>query len=126
VSLFREVRSVATSFAHEASKRALDRAPSNVKHAVSNVKEAVEKIRTRYEAGRVDAQKALEELSELEERALKMTFQLLMFPWATTGAIREIFGRVRELEGSLKDRDETIRRLEERIRALESRDSNGA
>jgi len=112
VGLFREVRSVAASIAQGASKRALDRAPPNVK-------EAVERIRQRYENGRIDAQRAVEELADLEERALRVAFQLLAFPWATAGAIRELYGRVRELEVTLRGKDRTIELLEERIRKLE-------
>lgn len=119
MSLFREVRSRATSLAQEAGKRALERAPSNVK-------DAVERIRRRYENGRIDAQRALDELSEIEERALRMAFQLLAFPWATAGAIRELYGRIRELEGSLEHRDKTIQLLEERIRRLEEQQSRGS
>ncbi len=114
VSLFREVRSAAASLAQGAGKRALDRAPPNVK-------EAIEKIRRRYETGRIDAKRAVEELGELEEKALRMAFQLLLFPWATAGAIRELYGRVRELETTVEGKDRTIQLLEERIRKLEDR-----
>jgi hypothetical protein len=114
VSLFREVRSVAASLAQGAGKRALDRAPENVK-------EAIEKIRRRYENGRVDARRAMEELADIEEKALRAAFQLLLFPWATAGAIRELYGRIRELEASVEGKDRTIRLLEERIRKLEDR-----
>jgi hypothetical protein len=112
VSLFREVRSVAASLAKQAGERAYARAPQNVQ-------EAVERIRRRYETGRVDAQRALEELAELEERALRVALQLVLFPWATAGAIRELYSRMRELEGSIEKRDRTIRVLEDRIRELE-------
>jgi hypothetical protein len=43
----------------------------------------------------------------------------MLFPWATAGAIRELYGRVRE-------QDETIRRLEDRIRQLERERSAGS
>jgi hypothetical protein len=114
VSLFGEVRSVAASIAQTAGKRALDRAPANVK-------EAIEKIRRRYETGRIDARHAMEELAELEEKALRMAFQLVLFPWATAGAIRELYGRVRELETTIEGKDRTIQLLEDRIRKLEDR-----
>ena len=97
VSLFREVRSAAQSLAKQARERAYASAPSNVK-------ETVERLRRRYENGRVDAQRALEELAELEERALRMAFQLLLFPVATAGAIRELYSKVRDLEGA-QDRE---------------------
>jgi hypothetical protein len=112
VSLFQEVRSAARSIARTAGERAYAKAPPNLQ-------EAVEKIRRRYENGRIDARKALEDLSELEERALKVVAQFVLFPWATAGAIRELYGRMRELEGAVEKRDRTIRLLEDRIRELE-------
>ena len=112
MSLFREARVRAAEIARRAGRRALERAPANVQ-------ETVERIRRRYEEGRVDAQRALEELAEVEERAVRVALQLLLFPWATAGAIRELYGRLRELEGGIERRDETIRRLEERVRQLE-------
>jgi hypothetical protein len=112
VSLFQEVRSAARSIAKLAGEQAYAKAPPNVQ-------EAVERIKRRYETGRIDAQKALEELAEFEERALKVVAQFVLFPWATAGAIRELYGRMRELEGALDKRDRTIRLLEDRIRELE-------
>ena len=112
MSLFGEVRSAAAKVAKQATEQAYARAPGNVK-------EAVERMKQRYEARRMDARKALDELSQLEERALRVGLQLILFPWATAGAIKELYGRVRELEGSLEKRDQTIRRLEDRIRELE-------
>ena len=82
------------------------------------LRDTVEKVRRRFEDGKIDAKKALEELSHLEEKALRTALQLMLFPWATAGAIRELYTRVRE-------QDETIRRLEDRIRQLESERSAG-
>lgn len=112
MSLFGEVRSVARSLAKQAGERAYAKAPPNVQ-------EAVEKIRRSYENGRVDAQKTFEDLAALEERALKVALQLVLFPWATAGAIKELYKRMRELEGSVEKRDQTIKLLEDRIRELE-------
>lgn len=112
MSLFREVRSVAASLAKQASERAYASAPPHLK-------ESVERIRRRYENGRLDAQKALEELAALEERALRVGLQIILLPWATAGAIKELYGRQRELERSLDKRDAQIRALEDRIRELE-------
>jgi DNA repair exonuclease SbcCD ATPase subunit len=112
VSLFKEARARAAGIAG----RALERAPANVR-------DTVERIRRRYDEGRIDAQKAMEELASIEERALRVALQLALFPWATAGAIRELYGRLKELEGGIERRDETIRRLEERIRQLEQRGS---
>src|SRR5262245_33644895 len=114
MSLFGEVRSVAKSLAQKAGERAYS-------HAPPNVQEAVERIRRSYENGRVDAKKALDELEQIEERALRVVAQLVLFPWATAGAIRELYGRMRELEGAVEKRDQTIRLLEDRIRELERR-----
>jgi hypothetical protein len=85
---------------------------------VKLLRDTVEKVRRRFEDGKIDAKKALEELSQMEEKALRAALQLMLFPWATAGAIRELYGRVRE-------QDETIRRLEDRIRQLERERSAG-
>ena len=112
MSLFQEVRSVARSLASKAGERVYAQAPPDVQ-------ETVERIRRSYENGRIDAQKALDELAQLEERAVKVVLQLVLFPWATAGAIRELYGRMRELEGAVEKRDSTIKLLEDRIRELE-------
>src|SRR5581483_4990058 len=94
------------------------RRPLEAAHLVARLGERARDVRP-DEARRMDARKALDELSQLEERALRVGLQLILFPWATAGAIKELYGRVRELEGSLEKRDQTIRRLEDRIRELE-------
>ncbi len=111
--LFEGVRSLAVNVAQGAGRAALAAAPERVQDTVA-------RVRARYEAGRVDAQRALEELSALEEQAVQIATRIVLFPWATAGAIREIYGRVRELERSLDSRDATIRSLEARIRQLEN------
>ncbi len=107
------IRDLAASVATKTGQAALSRAPEKVQ-------EAVEKIRVRYEEGRIDAQKALEELAAFEEQAVRATLKLIAFPWVTAGAIRELYGKVRTLEEALTRRDEEIRELEKRIKELES------
>ncbi len=112
MSLFGEVRSVAAKVAKQATEQAYARAPETVKVRV-------ERARRRFEERRADARRALDDWARIEERALRVGLQIVLFPWATAGAIKELYGRVRELEGSLEKRDQTIRRLEDRIRELE-------
>jgi hypothetical protein len=108
VGVFDGVRSVAKG----ASKIALNVAPSSVQDAVA-------KIQARYESGRVDARRALEELGSLEEQALKAAATVLIFPFATIGAIRELYERVTALEKGMAERDAKIAALEARLRELE-------
>jgi chaperonin cofactor prefoldin len=113
VRLFEGVRSLAANVAQGAGRAALAAAPGKVQDTVA-------RVRARYEAGRVDAQRALEELAALEEQAVMIATRIVLFPWATAGAIREIYGRVRELERSLDSREEKIKALEARIQELEN------
>ncbi|MBI3725972.1 hypothetical protein HY251_18750 [bacterium] len=113
--MLERIRELAVTVAKTTSKAALSRAPLGVQ-------ETVERIRSRYEEGRIDAQKALEELAAFEEQAFRAALRLLAFPWATAGAIKDLYGRVRSLQETLEEREERIRELERRIRELESRE----
>jgi hypothetical protein len=101
------------SFLRDVSKAAWSAAPDTVKARV-------ERAQRKLEARRAEAEKAFEDFARLEQRALEVGVKLLLFPWATAGAIRELYGRVRDLEGTIEKRDEKIRLLEDRIRQLES------
>lgn len=106
--------SIVGSLAKRAVEGIVARAPAPVQGAVAQV-------RRRYETGVLDAQRALEELAELEEVAARAAATILAFPFATVGAIRELYGRVSDLERELDRRDATIRALEERLKALEKK-----
>jgi hypothetical protein len=114
MATFQEIRTLATSLAKGAGRAALARAPGPLR-------DAVESVQARYETKKLDAQRALEELAALEEQAFEIAVKIMLFPWATAGAIRELYGKVRELERTVESRDEAIKRLEARIRDLERR-----
>lgn len=114
MAAFQDLRALAASVAKGAGKAALSRAPAPLRDAVG-------RVQARYEGGRLDAQKALEELASLEEHAFEVAVKILIFPWATAGAIKELYGRMKELERSVETRDVAIEKLEARIRELERR-----
>lgn len=101
------------------AKRAME---SVVARAPGPVQDAVKRVQDRYHAGRVDAQRAIEELAQIEEALARAAVGIIAFPFVTAGAIRELYGKLHELERSVGDRDATIRALEARIRELEAAD----
>jgi hypothetical protein len=111
-----KLRSFAVSLARGAGRAAFERAPESLRGAI-------ERVQARYEGGKLDAQRALEELAALEEQAFEVAVKLLLFPWATVGAIRDLYGKIRDLERTVESRDEAIKKLEARIRELERRSS---
>jgi hypothetical protein len=91
-----------------------------VARSPAQVQDAVRRVQDRYAAGRLDAQRAIEELGQIEEALARAAVGIVAFPFVTAGAIRELYGKLHDLERSVGERDATIRALEARIRELET------
>lgn len=109
-----DLRSLASSLARGAGRAAYARAPGPVR-------EALDRAQTRFEERRTEARRTLEDLASIEQHALELASKIVIFPWATAGAIQELYVRVKELERTVESRDQAIARLEARVRDLERR-----
>ena len=103
-------------------RRALEeRSPDRVRAALRSVTERVEALQTRVEDRRREVLRVLDELVALEKEAFEQAIRVLALPWATAGAIRELYGRIRALERTAEERERTLRALEARLAELERR-----